>query len=376
MSKSGIDTRSGFKKPFEQQAEPDGVQIGDGQRPGDHRPGAGTAPRPDRNALVLRPFDEVGNDQEVTRKLHADDDVEFVLQTLAVLGRHTLAFLGRFVAVEHLGVQPFLQTFARLPAQLIGFGDVVGCRKTRQDRRPLGRHHRATARDDQRVVRGFRQVGEPVAHFLGGLEVLLGRCPPPFALVDRGATGDTHQRIMGRVHGDVLEHDVVGRNQGQITVIGHGDQVSLGLAFDRQLMTLQLDIEPIGEHVLQLQEAFARFVQLAVDDQRVDRPRRTAGQRDQSAAMLPQHVPSDMGGITGIGIQIGLADQAQQVAVTPIVLGQQQDTLGRGVVRFRPVPQGQQNTDNRLDARLDAFGREFQRPNMLPVSVMARDGIS
>ena len=60
----------GVEEPLEQQAEAQRVEIGDRQRPGDHRAGARAAPGPDRNALALRPLDEVGDDQEIAGKPH------------------------------------------------------------------------------------------------------------------------------------------------------------------------------------------------------------------------------------------------------------------------------------------------------------------
>src|SRR5205823_13421822 len=55
----------GVEKPLEQEAEAQRVEIGDRQRPGDDRAGTRAAPRPDRDALPLRPLDEVGDDQEI-----------------------------------------------------------------------------------------------------------------------------------------------------------------------------------------------------------------------------------------------------------------------------------------------------------------------
>ncbi len=73
------------QEALEQQAEAEGIEIGDGQRPGDQRARARTAPRPDRNALRLRPFDEVGDDQEIAGKLHADDDGELEFEPLEII---------------------------------------------------------------------------------------------------------------------------------------------------------------------------------------------------------------------------------------------------------------------------------------------------
>ena len=52
---------------------------------GDERAGARAAPRPDRNALRLRPFDEVGDDEEIAGELHPHDDVELEFEPLAVV---------------------------------------------------------------------------------------------------------------------------------------------------------------------------------------------------------------------------------------------------------------------------------------------------
>ena len=54
MSKSGIETLLGIGEEAlpEQKAEADRVEIGDGERIGDERTGAGAAARPDRDALL------------------------------------------------------------------------------------------------------------------------------------------------------------------------------------------------------------------------------------------------------------------------------------------------------------------------------------
>ena len=61
----------GIEEALEQEAEADRIEIGDGERIGDERAGAGAAARPDRNALRLRPLDEIGDDQEVAGIFHA-----------------------------------------------------------------------------------------------------------------------------------------------------------------------------------------------------------------------------------------------------------------------------------------------------------------
>ena len=75
----------GIEEPLEQQAEPERIEIGDGERPGDQRAGARAAPRPDRNALRLGPLDEVGDDEEIAGELHVDDHVELEGEALQVV---------------------------------------------------------------------------------------------------------------------------------------------------------------------------------------------------------------------------------------------------------------------------------------------------
>ena len=58
----------GIEEALEQQAEAQRVEIGDGERVGDERAGARAAARADRDVVVLGPFDEVGDDQEVARE--------------------------------------------------------------------------------------------------------------------------------------------------------------------------------------------------------------------------------------------------------------------------------------------------------------------
>ncbi len=74
-----------IEETLEQQPEPHRIEVSDGERPGCHRARARPAPRTDGNALRLRPFDEVGHDQEVAGELHLDDDVELEGEALLVI---------------------------------------------------------------------------------------------------------------------------------------------------------------------------------------------------------------------------------------------------------------------------------------------------
>src|SRR4029078_11767673 len=54
----------------------EGIEVGDGERPGDDRTGAGAAAGTDRNARLFRPLDEMGDYQKIAGIFHALDDIE------------------------------------------------------------------------------------------------------------------------------------------------------------------------------------------------------------------------------------------------------------------------------------------------------------
>lgn len=94
------------KETFEQQVELQRVKIGDLQRIGHQRTGAGTASRANRHAVILRPLDKLHHNQEVAREPHLVDNPEFNIQTLVIL-RAPFSTDGRIREEEF---QPLFQT--------------------------------------------------------------------------------------------------------------------------------------------------------------------------------------------------------------------------------------------------------------------------
>ncbi len=70
----------GIQEPLEQQVVLDRVQVGDAERERHQRARTRAAARSDRDAVLARPADEVGDDQEVSGEAHAADDAEFELE--------------------------------------------------------------------------------------------------------------------------------------------------------------------------------------------------------------------------------------------------------------------------------------------------------
>src|SRR6185312_931335 len=75
----------GIKKALKEQPKANRIEIGNGQRIGYERPGAGSAAGTNGYALFLCPLDEVGNNQEVTGILHAGDHAELEIESFAIL---------------------------------------------------------------------------------------------------------------------------------------------------------------------------------------------------------------------------------------------------------------------------------------------------
>src|ERR1700733_3315571 len=130
----------GIEEPLEQEAKPQRVEIGDGEGPGDDRTGARSAPWSDRDALRLRPLDEVGDDEEIAGEFHVDDYVELEGEAARVVlvgasGREAVRGKARAQAVARLASELLL---------LVESGATSG-RKAGQDRlsrqRPISRAH-------------------------------------------------------------------------------------------------------------------------------------------------------------------------------------------------------------------------------------------
>ena len=198
----------GIEEALEQQAPAQRVEIGDLERPGDQRSRPRAAAGPDRDAVVLGPLDEVGNDQEVAREAHLLDHVELVGEPVLVrleldVGRQPVAFFQR----DEAALGHFLQRI------LLGAAGKLGV--ARQDGLARHRHVGAALGDHQGIVASLRQVGEELAHLGGRLEIMLRGQPAAVGILDMGALLDAQQHVMRLVHRGLGKMHVVGRHQWQ-----------------------------------------------------------------------------------------------------------------------------------------------------------------
>lgn len=189
-------------------------------------------PRPGpTGTLRLRPFDEVGDDQEVARIFHAHDDVELEGEPLGVgLFRRALR---QAVHAEAVG-EPLL----RLALQLGGLHrSRIRARRgadgeERQDRLARHRPERAALGDLHRRGQRLRNVGEQHRHLGARLEAMIRRELLALGLGDQPPARDAEERVMGFVIVGRGEIRLVGRNQRQSLGVGDVDQA----AFDAPLL--------------------------------------------------------------------------------------------------------------------------------------------
>ena len=158
------------QEPLEEQVILHGVDIGDAHTVGGNGPRARTAPRADRDVVVLGIGDKVVDDEVIVRIPHAVDDREFVVEAFPV-------FRGDVFPV------PFSEPGLRHGSEVIGmavlFRQSVGVVFRDGEVRQLGhaelQFHIAPRGDALRVLQRLRQVGKEFLHLLFRLEIELLR---------------------------------------------------------------------------------------------------------------------------------------------------------------------------------------------------------
>ncbi|MBA7479439.1 hypothetical protein ES707_14873 [subsurface metagenome] len=356
-----------IEEALEQQAKADRIEIGDGQRPGDQRACAGAAPRSHRNALRLRPFDEVGHDQKVARIFHAGDDIELEGKALAVL------FVRR--ALRHaVHAQALGQPLLGLPLQLRRFdrGRIGAGRGTdgeiRQDRLARHRPERAALGDLDALSERLGNVGEQHRHFRTRLEAVVGRQLVALGLGDQPPAGNTKQRVMRLIIVIAGEIRLVGRNQRQALGIGKVNQPALDAALAVHAMPLQLDIEAVAEHLCQPLAAHRRQFRVAGTERRRNRSVRPTCQCNDVVGVAIKPFELDVRRLMHRRFQEGARIEPHQAAVAALAGRKQHDArrdLRMRIARIGVLVaeiDGKFQADDRLDAVARHLVGEFQRP--------------
>ena len=145
---------------------------------------------------------------------------------------------------------------------------------------------------------------------------------------------------------------------------------------------LQLDVEPVAEDRLELQQPAFREMGVVELQRHANRAARAAGEADHPLREFLASVETRIVSPAGLS-QIGAADQPHQIGITLLGRGNQHDWIALTPLRVaalgcrlrdRLEGEVQLAADHRLDAFLRGFLANSSAPNRLLVSVMAIAG--
>ena len=248
MSKSGMLTRSGFRKRSNSSLFAIGSMSVMRVAVRDQRAGARTAARTDGDAVVLGVADEVPDDQEVAREVHLLDDAQLqrqprgvgvavdllaaavrLLDALlqAVLGDRLQVRLGGH-PVRHLELRQ--ERFAQLELDVAQLAQLGGVLQRLRDVLEVRLHLRRRLHEEGVVA---------VVH--------------PLLVVDRLLLLHAHQDLVRARVVLIQVVAVVGRHHADAGLLRHLDQVAVDLLLLLETVRLQLEEEvPLAEDVLEL----------------------------------------------------------------------------------------------------------------------------
>ena len=323
----------GIEEAFEQQSKAQGVEVGNRQRPGNERARPRTTARPDRNAMLLGPFDEVRDDQEVAGKLHRFDDAKLKLQPVPIV----LLLLARRKTMD---IKTVLQPLLGLPTQfsslmLLGFFRIrISACKTRKNRLDGPGTGRTTPCNLDGIVKRLGQIGEELGHLFLRLEIMFGRQMAAIILNEDLACGDCDQRIMRLEIPSLGKIDIVGGDQWNVHFIGEIKQQGLDDALMAHAMSHHLDIKTVIIESVKGLEALSGDIDMIVDQHALDRPVAAAGQADDPFGKFGKVVKKDMGFLFILRLKEGTRDETHQIGPTGII-GPIRTNVGNSVW---PVP--------------------------------------
>ncbi len=349
----------GVQEALEEKAEADRIEVGDGQRPRHDRACAGAAAGADGDALRLRPLDEVGHNQEVARKLHPGDDVEFEGEALFVIlfasGAQMFRDGGEAADEPRFGLRFQLGGFSRSRV-------LRAWNEARQDRLARTRPERAALGDLDRVLNRLRQIGEQRRHFALRLEVMIGREATPVVFGDVAPFRDAQKRVVRVENIAVREVGFVCGDEGRAIVVGPAQELGLDRALSRQAVPLDLDIKALAEDRRERGQALTGERRISGGERFVRRAVGAARKRDQPLGAFLKLRQRHMRRAFRRVVEECPARKPHQVRVSRRVLRQQYDraVVGRARPRTRRLIGGVRESDRQRasDDRLHPFSRE------------------
>ncbi len=196
------------------------------------QPGGAAAARPDPDAGGLGVAHQVGDDQEVGREAHLQDDADLVIDLL-------LLALGG--ARSGSARRPRLATSLRNQLSSVS---PFRARELRQQLLVLERRRLDALGDQQRVVARLGQLSERRPHLRRRLQVELVGLELEAGRIGQGGAGlHAQQHLVRRAVGLLGVVQVVGGDQREVELLGDLDQLRERALLDVDAVLHQLDVE-------------------------------------------------------------------------------------------------------------------------------------
>ena len=320
----------GIEKALEQQVMADRIEIRDPQAVGDQRSRSRAAPRSHRHAVIARPADEVGDDEEIAGKAHLADDIELARKALVVCGG------CRGGPRESLPKS----ALALLTQELLG-GNARRQRVLRQPRLTEGEHQAATARDLDRVGERLGHIRKERRHLLRRAQVLLsGVAAHAPGVREQSAFLDAHSRLVRLEFRSLEKANVVGGDHRHKAPgserHGAGDIAFLGGFAE----ALQLEIEALRKEALPGIERPFGFMLARIDERAADVAFLGSGERDQALERrLREPAALDTRSAALLAFEVRSREEARKVAVAGLRLAQERQARRCGALTLLRDPQ-------------------------------------
>ena len=344
-----------IQEAFEEEVVGERVEVGDFQRVGDQRARAGTASGADRDVVVFRPLDEVGDDEEVAGEAHLVDDAQLYLKPRVI----RRAFGGAFCFVREELRQAQLQSVLRALNEKILNRHAFRQRKIRQIILAERQLQIAAGGDRMRVGEKLRRIMKALCHHrIAGEMVLLREIARALVVGAQPAIADADAHL---VHVVIVRR----RETGEVGGNGGDTQFASGVAAPVEILRLarlavprQLQIVAVGENALPEGGAFFRALRIAAAKKTRQIAVNAAGKGNQPLALRRgEALNMHRHALMVLVVLIGEADQLAEMNEAGEILREQNQLVVRAVA----VAHGEVATENRLDARRPRLLVELER---------------
>ncbi|MEZ4457289.1 MAG: hypothetical protein R2882_12200 [Gemmatimonadales bacterium] len=357
----------GVEEPFEQEVEPERIDVGDAEPVGHERSCRRAAAGPDRNAAIPGRLDEVLDDEEVAAVSRRGDDAEFVLEPFGHGGRER-------GAVPVLGA-----TGGEVGEELIVVA--VGFRPGEaRDEVPFLEIELAEVRDPDGVVDRVGIFGEELPHLRLALDVrLLTGEPESLRIVEvsPGPDGEEHVVRLGVFPAEIVR--VVGGHDREPEVLRQLDHAVEDHPLLVDTVILDFEPEPVGAEEPGEPLRGGLGLVVALGPETVGHLAREAGrQADDAFGVLFERLLVDPGAAIEA---LGVPDRREldQVLISGLVFREQDQMavvrrrLG-GFLRAAAVAVGEVGLEAEDRPELAGLGRLIELPGPVHVAVIGERG--